>query len=168
MQISTIEATEVEVAPVTGIQTTCQSPSSPEAIGVATQGAFQTLGEFIQSRSVIPIGPPRSIYLAHGPDGTRFTVAFPVAAVKEGMLPESSSVSVGPLPAGPAWRFTHVGPYDKLGETYQRITNWLREQGHFETDADWAKYMPMWEEYVTDPGTTPASELVTYIYMPRR
>jgi hypothetical protein len=35
-----------------------------------------------------------------------------------------------------------------------------------QTEDDWLRYMPMWEEYVTDPDTTPAESLVTYIYLP--
>jgi effector-binding domain-containing protein len=35
-----------------------------------------------------------------------------------------------------------------------------------ESEADWAKYMPMWEEYMNDPESTPAEELITNIYVP--
>ena len=36
------------------------------------------------------------------------------------------------------------------------------------SEADWAKYMPMWEEYMNDPERTPAAELLTHIYLPAK
>ena len=50
--------------------------------------------------------------------------------------------------------------------TYNRITALLKEKGLMESEADGSRYMPMWEEYINDPGTTPAADLVTYIYLP--
>jgi AraC family transcriptional regulator len=40
------------------------------------------------------------------------------------------------------------------------------EKQWMKSEADWARYMPMWEEYLNDPDSTPAAELVTYIYLP--
>ena len=51
-------------------------------------------------------------------------------------------------------------------KTYGRITEFLKEKGLLKSEADWARYMPMWEEYRNDPTTTPEAELVTYIYLP--
>jgi len=31
--------------------------------------------------------------------------------------------------------------------------------------SDWARYSPMWDEYMSDPATTPESELLTRIYL---
>ena len=42
----------------------------------------------------------------------------------------------------------------------------MRGKGLMESEADWMKYMPMWEEYLNDPATTPEAELVTHIYLP--
>jgi len=50
--------------------------------------------------------------------------------------------------------------------TYGRITEFCKSKGLMQTEADWARYMPMWEEYLNDPQTTPADQLVTYIYLP--
>jgi len=53
-------------------------------------------------------------------------------------------------------------------QTYNRIGHWLTAKGLMSSEADWAKFSPMWEEYLTDPQTTPPSELRTYIYLPKR
>ena len=41
-----------------------------------------------------------------------------------------------------------------------------KAKGPLQCEADWARYMPMWEEYLNDPQTTPEAELLTYIYLP--
>jgi hypothetical protein len=35
-----------------------------------------------------------------------------------------------------------------------------------QSEADGACYMPMWEEYLNDPDTTPQADPLTYIYLP--
>jgi effector-binding domain-containing protein len=75
-------------------------------------------------------------------------------------------VTVGEVPGGKALRFTHRGPYPKLMQTYEQITAWMKTEGMLGTDADWAKYMPMWEEYLNDPESTPEDDLITHIYVP--
>jgi hypothetical protein len=37
--------------------------------------------------------------------------------------------------------------------------------GLMKSRLDWDRYMPMWEEYPTDPATTPPEQLVTYSHM---
>ena len=68
-------------------------------------------------------------------------------------------------PTAKAYRFTHRGPYPDLAQTYRRITAFMKEKGWMESEADWSRYMPMWEEYLNDPETTPPAELLTYIYL---
>jgi effector-binding domain-containing protein len=51
-------------------------------------------------------------------------------------------------------------------QTYGRISAFMKEKGCMQSEADWARYMPMWEEYLNDPATTPPTELMTYIYLP--
>lgn len=40
----------------------------------------------------------------------------------------------------------HVGPYDALGETYERMAEWMRAQAIMPGDV-------MWESYLTEPRT---------------
>ena len=63
-------------------------------------------------------------------------------------------------------RLTHHGPYADLAQTYSGITAFMIEKQWVRSEADWVRYMPMWEEYMNDPGPTPAAELMTYIYLP--
>ncbi len=160
-----LEHAEVEVAPVLAAQTTGRCGLDPSEISAAIGSAFGTLMAFVQGHGLAPCGPPRTIYTGHGPEGISFTVAVPMAAP-----PESSSkdgpVTVASIAGAKALRFTHHGPYANLVATYGRITQFMQAKGLMQSEADWARYMPMWEEYLNDPDTTPEADLLTYIYLP--
>lgn len=164
MTTQQLESMEVQVDPTPAVQLQSQSSTEPEAISAAVSAAFSALGEFLGRHAITPVGPPRIIYTAWNANETRFTLAFPVA-----MLPQvgpNETVTVGVLPGVRALRFEHVGPYDTLRHTYERIDAWLKDHKAIDGGSDWERYMPMWEEYINDPQTTPASDLVTRIYLP--
>jgi effector-binding domain-containing protein len=127
--------------------------------------AFSTLMALVQDNSLSIAGPPRAIYSSWNGEGTRFTAALPIAKAPDGFVPPQD-VRIVSLPEQQALRFTHHGAYAGLADTYRRIDTWLRERGAIKTDADWTRYCPMWEEYMTDPMTTPEEQLLTYIYLP--
>jgi effector-binding domain-containing protein len=157
---------EVEVAPVAvAAQVRGQSASDPASIGPAMERTFAKLGAFLEAHSAIPAGPPRAIYTSYGPEGTQFIVAVPLSEAP-GESGESEEVFVDSLDGGKALRFTHRGPYGELMGTYGQITAFMQSKGLMESEADWARYTPMWEEYVNDPRTTAEAELVTHIYLP--
>ena len=161
-----LEFTEVEVPPVLAAQMPGQSTPDPAAIAKAIGSTFGQLMGFVGQHKLRPSGPPRCIYTAYGPKGIEFIVAMPVAK------PPAKPVKAGPgsvqsIPGGKALRFTHRGPYANLKNTYGQITEFLKTKGLMKTEADWARYMPMWEEYLNDPQTTPEADLLTYIYLPK-
>jgi effector-binding domain-containing protein len=160
-----LEFTEVQVAPVLTAQVPGHSGPDPASIGEAMHAAFDELIGLVQRHKLAPAGPPRSIYISHGAKGIQFIVAIPIAAPAVGAW-EDPIGSVDTLAGTKAMRFTHHGPYDGLMNTYRRITEFLKTRGLMQTEADWARYMPMWEEYLNDPHTTPVEQLLTYIYLP--
>ncbi len=157
----------VTVEPALALQYAAECRSDPREIAAAMDHAFGVLRQSAAKCGVQAAGPPRSIYTAYGEGGTEFTVAVPIAEAPAGGIGEGP-VEVGEIPGGSALRFVHKGPYPKLMETYEKIGGWLKAEGMLESDADWAKYMPMWEEYLNDPASTPEGELVTHIYLPLR
>ena len=65
------------------------------------------------------------------------------------------------LPATRCAVLEYTGPYSEIEAAYHWLfSEWLPASGHETRD------FPMWEEYVNDPKTTPASELKTRIYLP--
>jgi effector-binding domain-containing protein len=137
----------------------------PASIAAAIGSGFATLMPFLSSRTLTPNAPPRVVYTGYGAAGMSFTVAMPVASAPE--APPVGSITVGTLPGAKAFRFTHHGAYKNLAQTYNDITAFLTVRGWMHSEADWAKYMPMWEEYLNDPDKTPEADLLTYIYLPR-
>ncbi len=156
---------KVEVQPIWAAKVYTQSGTDPSDIGAAFAAAFGRIHEFLESSGVQVGGPPRAIYTSFEPGEAEFTVAMPVVSGAEGGDP-SGDVVVDELPGGSALRFTHRGPYSRLSETYDRITEWMKGEGMLQTEAEWEAHGPVWEEYVTDPETTPEGELVTFIYVP--
>ena len=156
---------EVTYDAVLAVQASETSGMAPAEMGKAFERAFGRIGEYIQTSGAHPLGPPRAIYTGYTPTEIEFTVAIPLASGGEGGNPDGSVV-VDELAGGKAIRFVHTGPYEKLRETYGEITTWMIGQGMMESEADWVKYSPMWEEYVNDPTDTPAEELKTRIYVP--
>jgi hypothetical protein len=161
MVATEIEFSEVEVPSTLAVQVPGRSGPSPASIGAAIQTAFETLHGLISQHPLAPAGPPRVIYNSYGAEGVSFTLALPVAA-------PVPSLQLQPLEGTKAFRFTHHGSHHNLMQTYGQITAFMKSRGWMQTDADWARYMPMWEEYLNDPAKTPEAELLTYIYLPAR
>jgi AraC family transcriptional regulator len=157
---------ELEVAPALAAQWKGHSAMDGPSIMAAFDKGFHTVMRFIESHGLRANGQPRAIYTDYGVAGVSFTLAVPVAA-GEGRDVEEPDVTVATLPGGAAYRFTHIGPYPTLAATYGEITRFMIGRGLMKSEADWARYSPMWEEYVNDPDTTPADDLITYIYLPR-
>ena len=160
-----LEFAEVEAPPVLAVQVPGQSAPDPASISAAIGAAFGTLIGFMSRQALPPGAPPRVIYTAYGPEGVSFTVAMPLAAAPPAPV-DAPPVTVGTIPGGKAYRFSHRGPYRNLMQTYGGITALLKAKGWMQNEADWARYMPMWEEYRNDPEKTPEAELLTYIYLP--
>lgn len=160
-----LEKAEVDVPAVLAAQVNGQSAPDPQSMSQAMAAAFGTLREFMQRCSLSCGGPPRTIYTAYGPQGVTFTVAMPLAG-PPASVPQGGPVTVGTITGKRALRFTHRGPYHELMQTYNRITQFMQAEGMITSQADWARYMPMWEEYLNDPRTTPEADLLTYLYVP--
>lgn len=160
-----LEFAEVKVAPALAVQVSGHCAPDPASISAAVQNAFQSVMNFITHRGLKPSGPARTIYTGHKPEQISFIVAQPVAAGPVRPFDEPH-LRVETLPAKHAYRFTHHGPYSDLGQTYKHIDEFMRAKGLMKSQADWQRYMPMWEEYQNDPQTTPPEQLQTYIYLP--
>lgn len=162
-----LDVREVCTSPVLLLELEMHGVPAPADMAAGMGKAFSTLMALIQGNSLTIAGPPRAIYSSWNGESTRFSVAFPIVEAPAGFVtpPDVSMVS---LPEQQALRFTHHGAYTGLTDTYPRIDSWLRERGAIKTDADWARYCPMWEEYLSDPMMTPEQELLTYIYLPLR
>lgn len=69
-------------------------------------------------------------------------------------VPVFGDVTMGNLPEGRAVRATHVGSYDGLAESWQKLGAWFEEQGLRPS-------MDMVETYVDDPSDTDSGSVRT-------
>lgn len=160
-----LEFAELQVEPALAAQLKMRSTMDPAAIGEAIGKGFGALMGFVTRNGLKLAGQPRAIYTDYGTEGVSFTLALPLEQIAGGDIADPE-IFVDSLPGLRAYRFTHHGPYPNLAQTYGQITEFMKDKGHMQSEADWASYMPMWEEYVSDPDVTPPEELLTYIYLP--
>lgn len=91
------------------------------------------------------------------PDKIRYDACV---TVDESFKP-SGEIGVQVIPGGEYAMTTHIGPYQKLGETYtQLLGQWLPRSGR-ELGST-----PCFEVYLNDPQSTEPAELLTDIYAP--
>ena len=162
--VTNLESMEVTLPTTLVAECRATSTADSSAISAAVGTAFQKIQAFQQANGITAGGPPRVVYTEWSPTGVHFTAAIPIAAAPPNVM-YSADVSIATLPETQALRFLHRGPYRDIRTTYGRIEAWLRARGGIKTPSDWARYSPMWEEYMSDPATTPESELLTRIYL---
>ncbi|NEM90870.1 GyrI-like domain-containing protein [Galbitalea soli] len=106
--------------------------------------AFGASAAALESSGLHPAGPPVAVYV--GTPGTTVDVAagFPFT----GPLTAPEGTVIVDLPSGDAVEAIHVGPYDELSVTYEAVGRELVDAGLTHTDT-------MFEEYLTDPDTSP-------------
>lgn len=166
-EVPRLESMEVMVPATLVAECHASSAAESSAISAAVGAAFQKIQAFLGANGISAAGAPRVEYTEWSAGGVKFTAAIPIGAVPPNVTP-SANVSVRAIAESTALRFVHRGPYREVRSTYDHIEAWLRARGGIKTAADWARYSPMWEEYMNDPATTPESELVTRIYLTLR
>jgi effector-binding domain-containing protein len=147
-----ITSVELTARPMLYVSETTPMTEMPALMNTA----FATLGQFLKSAGVTPIGPPMAVFHAWSGDSTAVDIGFPVTAADARKA--SGSVLGGMSPGGFALKVVHVGPYVDFPATYAAIQTAMR-------DAGIADSTRMWEVYLGQPGITPDAELVTEIYM---
>ncbi len=132
----------------------------PAAIGKAIGAAYGEIGKFMHAQGLRMGGAPQTIET--GPfDGPAyaFEASIPVAGTPAAPVAADSRVQLRTGYAGPALQVIHRGSYGNLAATWEQIHAYLRVNGLEMSDHGW-------EEYVTDPGSTPEAELVTHVVVP--
>ena len=151
-QILDVEA--VDVAYVSG-----STSDNPTAIAAALAIAYLEVGAFMELNDLRRSGPPRAVSRAREDGSYDFDAAIPISASIGGSA--DSKVSLSTTYAGTAARGTHVGPYQMLSSTHEKVAAFVAASG-LEQNGD------PWQEYITDPGTTTPDKLITHVYIPVR
>ncbi|MCB1033172.1 MAG: GyrI-like domain-containing protein, partial [Acidobacteria bacterium] len=114
---------------------------------------------FIHENGLTQAGAPLAIAEFWGEGGYRFEAAIPLASDPGLEMAESSAVNVRQMAGARAVRLVHVGPYTGLVDSYLALEAYMAARGM--TPSGYS-----WEEYISDPGSTPEDQLVTHIFMP--
>lgn len=93
----------------------------------------------IEASGATPAGPPFARYLGFG-QTVKAEVGFPF----QGPVAPTPPLRIVELPGGRLVTTTHVGPYESIGEAWDRATSWMTESG-LEASG------PPWECYLTGP-----------------
>jgi len=132
------------------------SGTDAESAKLALTEAYTKLGEFIKTNGLVMQGAPMTITTSYDANGWKFDAAMPV---DRNDVPPAGDIKNAETYAGKAVQFTHVGAYDKIGDTTQKAYAWLAVQGYKPKDR-------LIEEYISDPGNTPTEQLQTRLVIP--
>jgi effector-binding domain-containing protein len=139
--------------------TTGSSSTDPTEIGAALGAAYGQVAVFVTSNGLQLAGPPIAIVNYWDERGYGFDGGIPVSgSLSRGAGPDSP-VRMGETYGGRVVRAIHVGPYTGLPETYEKVEAFVAAH-RLELNGR------SWDAFVSDPGGTPESELVTEVYYP--
>ncbi|GEL16199.1 GyrI-like domain-containing protein [Pseudonocardia asaccharolytica] len=103
--------------------------------------SFRMLAETISTQGVDIVSPAFGLYRGHPGD----TVDLEVGFVTDPAIRPEDEVIAGSLPGGHVARAVHVGGFDGLGSSWERLRTWIQERGL-------APGTARWEFYVTEPS----------------
>ncbi|MFG2330937.1 GyrI-like domain-containing protein [Streptomyces sp. NPDC048604] len=103
--------------------------------------SFGALARTVAAQEVDVLGPAFGLY--HGAFGD--PVDLEVGFVTGRAVRPEAGVVPGSLPGGRAARLTHVGSFDGLGASWERLGSWMRARGLTAGE-------DRWETYVTQPS----------------
>jgi len=146
-----IGVVEIKEQDYMGIRETLEVSAIPAKMGEL----FRELFGFIGRMGIKPAGPPFAYYYSFSLERTDMECGVPVSK----STGSEGRVKVGKLPSGKALRAVHLGPYERLEETYNEMMAYAKEM-----DLDLVE--GMWEYYLTDPTSEPdPSKWMTEIFV---
>jgi effector-binding domain-containing protein len=82
-------------------------------------------------------------------------VAIPISRI----IDETEEMRIYDLPGGKMAKIIHKGPYDKMDQAYEKLFNWIDQNGKSISGATR-------EVYINDPNEVGIEETLTEIYAP--
>jgi effector-binding domain-containing protein len=133
-----------------------RSPNDANAIGVALGVAYGKLSGFISAQGLKQAGPPMAIFYGESGGMLSMDAAIPVDRTD---VPPPQPMRAGRTFEGRVVKVVHQGDYAGLIAAREKVRAYLATAGLTQDG-------PMWEQYVSDPGTTTPADLITNIFVP--
>jgi effector-binding domain-containing protein len=104
--------------------------------------AIQEVLSLLAEQGMQPAGPMFSYHHRRPSDTFDFEIGFPVS----GPVQEKGRVKNSALPAGRLVRAVHQGPYERLGDAWRALQDWVRAKELPETGRFYERYLNNPEE----------------------
>jgi effector-binding domain-containing protein len=154
-----LDVAVVDVVPIHVAYVEASSSKDEKEIASAIGAAYMKVGAFMKANGLQIAGAPMTINTRYDDTGYGFDAAIPVDKLPAKEVPADSPVKVKPTYGGRALKVVLKGPYSGMPATYQQIAAYMAARGYESAG-------PAWDEYITDPGSTPEAELRTNILQP--
>lgn len=145
----------VRIAAQNILYVTVSSSQEPVDIAAAMASAYAEVAAFIRSAGIEVAGQPMAITRAWEDGEYVFDAAIPVKQLPEHL---SGHIKAGKSPSGAAIKAVHHGSPKNLMPTYEKLAAYLSAHGLGRGDISW-------EQYMSDPKTTPEKDRVTNVYV---
>jgi len=159
MQISLVTVEPFDIVAIEGI-----ASLDPAHITQALAGAYGKLAEFMRANGLEQSAARIAINRFYDESGWGFQAAVPYKASGDARARAQKAANGGPIRltrtyAGQIVRGTHLGPHAGLPDAYRQLEDYMAAN-KLEPNGQ------SWEQYVTEPGNSPESEMRTDVYMP--
>ena len=151
---SDLEVEIVEAEPLDILYIATDSRPGTGGVAASLAAAYQEITSFMAEHSIEMQAQPMAITRAWDASDYEFHAAIPVSTID---VEPSGNVRAGKSPSGLAVRVVHRGPYDHMAPSYEKLAAYMAVNGLKEGRVSW-------EHYISDPGQTPANEIITHIY----
>ncbi len=152
---SDMEIEVMDVAPVDILYVSGESSQEADDIARALAQAYGEVATFMHGNAIPQQGPPMAITRRWDEQGYGFDAAIPGNLPPEAVL--SGNVKAGQSPTGRAVRGVHLGGYDAMMPSYEKIMAYMAVHGLDQGEVSW-------EQYMNDPAEVAEGQQVTHIY----